>query len=168
MGGFGSGWHRGRRLAVEDGIVLDIAAIARHGHFENGKYGTWTWRQFGEVIFEVGFIVDLRNEDVAALHVITKRRGATQRQTIPLAATTPNFGGRRWWMRCPETGKRARCLYLTPGRTEFASRQALGLGYRSSQTCSKSWRNHMAGLAAKCGVDLRSVRMMFKTPRAAR
>jgi hypothetical protein len=43
-------------------------------------------------------------------------------------------GGVRWTVKCPESGKMVRDLYLLLGRdhTHFRSRHALGLSYRSS------------------------------------
>src|SRR5262245_3784417 len=43
-------------------------------------------------------------------------------------------GGVRWTVKCPESGKMVRDLYLLllPNHTHFRSRHALGLSYRSS------------------------------------
>ena len=43
-------------------------------------------------------------------------------------------GGVRWTVKCPESGKMVRDLYLVlrPNHTRFRSRHALGLSYRSS------------------------------------
>ena len=155
VGGFGSGWHRGRKATVEDGITLDLAVLRRHGFLESGRHGTWTWSQSGEPIFSAGIIVDL--------HIITKRRGEVLRQTIKLEITTPRYGGKRYWFICPRTGKRVRCLHIPPRGREFASRAAYGLGYRSSQTCSASWRNQLNVLAAQAGVSAKDVRRLFKS-----
>lgn len=166
MGGYGSGWHRGRRATIEDGVTLDLAELGRRGFLENGRNGLWQWLQHGELVFEVGLIVDLRSEDVAAIHILIKRRGEWERQTVRLVTTTPTFGGARLWFRCPLTGRRCRCIHLPPGRREFASRKAYGLGYRSSQTCSASWRNRMDALALQCGANPIMVRRMFRPTKA--
>ncbi len=166
MGGFGSGWRRGRRLTIEDGITLDLAELSRRGFLENGRNGIWQWRRFDELVFEVGLIVDLRSEETAAVHILIRRRGEWERQTVKLVATAPTFGGVRYWFECPVTGKRARCLHLPPGKRQFASRAAFGLGYRSSQTCSKSWRDRMDAIARQCGANPIMVRRMFRPTRA--
>jgi hypothetical protein len=43
-------------------------------------------------------------------------------------------GGVRWTVKCPESGKMVRDLYLVlrPNHTRFRSRHALGLSYRTS------------------------------------
>ena len=62
MGGFGSGWKRTRRTAVEDGIVLDPAALTSHGLLTNGSHGKWEWRSRGKLLAAVGYVVDLRTD----------------------------------------------------------------------------------------------------------
>jgi hypothetical protein len=55
-------------------------------------------------------------------------------QTFELAASAMRVGGVRWTIKCPESGKMVRDLYLFLGRddTHFRSRHALKLSYRSS------------------------------------
>ena len=57
--------------------------------------------------------------------------------TVTLVSTVPHYGGRRWWFICPIKKIRVAKLYLPPGATTFASRQAYGLTYRS---CQKGFR----------------------------
>jgi hypothetical protein len=45
----------------------------------------------------------------------------------------PHYGGRRWWFICPIKKIRVAKLYLPPGATQFASRKAHDLTYRSVQ-----------------------------------
>jgi hypothetical protein len=55
-------------------------------------------------------------------------------QTFELANRVMRVGGVRWTVKCPESGKMVRDLYLLLARdqTHFRSRHALGLSY-----CSK-------------------------------
>ena len=48
---------------------------------------------------------------------------------ISLETTLQPFGGRRWWLICPRTGRRVAKLYLPSGAFTFASRQAYRLAY---------------------------------------
>jgi hypothetical protein len=50
----------------------------------------------------------------------------------------PHYGGRRWWFICPVKKIRAAKLHLPPGATQFASRNAHNLTYRSSR--ESGWR----------------------------
>ena len=63
------------------------------------------------------------------------RRGERkdEHQTIRLTFTQPHYGGKRWWMLCPVSGRRVGKLYLPPGGDIFASRQAWRLGYQSQR-----------------------------------
>ena len=55
-------------------------------------------------------------------------------QTFELAGSVMRVGGVRWTVKCPESGKMVRDLYLVlrPDDTRFRSRHALGLSYRTS------------------------------------
>ena len=52
---------------------------------------------------------------------------------VPLETTRPNYGGRRWWFRCPANGRRVAKLHSPPGGDIFASRRAYGLAYRNQR-----------------------------------
>jgi hypothetical protein len=55
-------------------------------------------------------------------------------QTFELAGSIMRVGGVRWTVKCPESGKMVRDLYLLlrPNHTHFRSRHALGLSYLSN------------------------------------
>ncbi len=48
--------------------------------------------------------------------------------TVDLVAVPGQFGGRRWFMLCPRSGRRVLKLYLPNGAPWFAGREALGPG----------------------------------------
>jgi hypothetical protein len=129
MGGFGSGRRSGcGRPVVEDGLALDLACLVR-GHRRQGVL-TWTWGQGGKA--SIGYRLDLDAERLT-LNFTTGSDRRPIEQSIRLTATYPHFGGRRWWMTCPETGKRCGKLYSNAGSDLFLSREALGLAYRSQR-----------------------------------
>ena len=47
-------------------------------------------------------------------------------QSIDLVAASRHFGGVQWYFLCPLTGRRASVLWMPPGTSCFASRQAWG------------------------------------------
>ncbi len=133
MGGALSGRRCGGPV-VEDCITIDLAQLMRLGAVLDGHAvrGALDWQQDGQDVASVAFRLDLRQPERAAL-VLAFRLGSDGQavaQRIGLAFTVPQFGGRRWWLICPVTGERVRCLHLAPGGTRFASRRALGLSYR--------------------------------------
>ncbi|MDR6846819.1 hypothetical protein [Sphingomonas sp. BE137] len=117
-----------RTALVEDCLSLDLAWIMRLGPIGDGQAGSGEikWRVDGAALRSARFRLDLGKLESATLTICSE----TISQAVTLTALPQNFGGRRWWMRCPVTGERVRCLYLPPGGARFASRKALGLSYR--------------------------------------
>lgn len=74
---------------------------------------------------------------------------------IPLVTTHTQFGGHRWWFRCPlavdgtPCHRRAGKLYLPPGERFWGCRECHGLAYRSSQESHK-----MERLSARLGLPI--------------
>ena len=75
---------------------------------------------------------------------------------VGLETTRPHYGGIRWWFVCPLSDRLARVLYLPRSGTLFASRQELGLAYRSQRHAgmerSHARRRH---ILAKLGANYR-------------
>jgi hypothetical protein len=53
---------------------------------------------------------------------------------IELEKTSCNFGGQRYWMKCPGCGKRVRKLYSPPHKTYFRCRTCYDLIYQSQES----------------------------------
>jgi hypothetical protein len=132
MGSSLSGRRNGKPL-VEDCISIDLARVMRLGPIRGGQAGSGElhWSIEGQRIVSIKFRLDLRDTEKPLLMLLfSAPDGRPSRQTITLTATPQRLGGSRWWMVCPEMGKRVRTLHLAPGRDRFASREALGLAYR--------------------------------------
>lgn len=132
MGSSLSGRRNGKPL-VEDCISIDLARVMRLGPIREGQAGSGElhWSIEGLRFASIRFRLDLRDRDNPRLMLLfSAPDGRPNRQTITLTATPQRFGGSRWWMVCPATGRRVRTLHLAPGRNRFASRDALGLAYR--------------------------------------
>jgi hypothetical protein len=133
MGGANSGRTTDKRLA-EECLSLDLAKLMRAGDVAKGKTiaGKVSWPQDCTPITSVKFQLDLRSARLSLIFHSPLADGQSREisQAIALTSTAQNFGGRRWWLRCPVTGSRARKLYLSPESDRFASRQAWSLGYR--------------------------------------
>jgi hypothetical protein len=118
MGSALSGRRDGKPL-VEDCLTLDLARLMGLGPICDGMagHGVLDWSIDGQSIGTVHFRLDLRDEAATRLVLAfgiadgaAKPRSVSQ--VIRLSFTVPNFGGRRWWLICPVTGKRVRCLHL--------------------------------------------------------
>lgn len=114
----------------EDCFALDLARLMRLGPIREGMaaHGELAWSLDGQRIGAIRFRIDLRATEAATLMLLNQRPEISQ--MIRLTHTRPNFGGLRWWMRCPVTQERVRILYLEPGGERFTGRNAVGLNYR--------------------------------------
>ncbi len=131
MGGYGSG-----RLAVhqtcEAGIKLDLAdpAIRKALHPNVNTGGSWAWSSHGRQIAAISYGWSSTSVQLTLKYT---SNGTPVVQTIALMRTTPQFGGERWWFRCPLTGARVRALFLPPGAKLWGGRRAHELAYQSSR-----------------------------------
>ncbi len=138
MGGPGSGRYWGcGKATVEDGLTLDINKLVRDGNIRPGGWssGTLTWRRVpsGEEVGSIGYEANLIDPDDAWVRLHYRQNGEPKDYRVRLETTRPNYGGRRWWFRCPATGRRVAKLHSPPGGDIFASRRAYGLAYRSQR-----------------------------------
>ncbi len=136
MGGYGSG-RTGGRPTTESGLTLTLSKLLRDKLFRPGSacYSSliWTDTSTGERIGSIGYEAHLGPDSGRVrLKYTTTRWDGEKRESdywIQLETTPQPFGGRRWWFICPQTGGRARKLYLPTGAFTFASRQAYRLAY---------------------------------------
>ena len=138
MGGLGSGrpWGCGK-ATVEDGLTLNINKLVREGNIRPGGWrsGSLRWRcvPSEEEVGSIGYEANLIDQLGAWMRLHYRVDGEQQDYRVPLETTRPNYGGRRWWFRCPATGHRVAKLHLPPGGTIFAARRAYGLAYQSQR-----------------------------------
>jgi len=142
MGGLGSGRHWGcGRATIEDGLTLDINKLIRDGNIRPGQWcsGTLRWTRVasGEEVDSIGYEANLTAQDQAWVRLHYRVNDEPQDYRVTLEMTQPNYGGRRWWFRCPATGWRVAKLHLPPGGQIFASRRAYGLAYQSQ--CERAY-----------------------------
>jgi hypothetical protein len=154
MGGPGSGnhyhwWRPGKKTVVEDCRSLDANRWMREGILKAGVWnsGRWCWyrdAQCREVVSSIEYEVDTTESGPwVRLRYTFTASGVRVDYQIPLAATRPRFGGRRWWFVCPllirgqECCRRVGKLYLPPGSRYFGCRHCHGLTYRSAQEHDK-------------------------------
>ena len=131
MGGTGSDWARERKTTVEEGLILDVKKLVAIGALVPGTYrrGSLTSRCGSEFEYES----ELRQDGTGSLFLRCVGPGQPFCHWVSLCSTVPHYGGRRWWFICPVKKIRIAKLYLPPGASTFASRQAYSLTYRSCQ-----------------------------------
>ena len=145
---------RGRplqRYPVESAYRLDLAKLRRWGWLRPGNLTTGTMRWAYPWGDPEEALVTLNLGPAQILSVQFKGEAA---QLIHLESSPQRFGGVRWWLVCPSSGRRCRVLYKPNGGRSFASRQAWGLVYRTQQMSPADRATHrMHTLAEPLGGD---------------
>lgn len=128
---------------VEESQCLDAKFLRQKGCFDSSiSSGTIDWSFDGTVRLAVNYGMEIRGGAgyFRVRYVIEDRgREAVATDEIELVATSPNYGGARWWFRCSGCVQRARKLFLPPGAAAFRCRRCHGLTYRSCQESHTLW-----------------------------
>lgn len=120
-------------------MKLDLAWMLRSGFARDGetRAGALHWTRNGKPCGSIAYTAIMSEPGAERLELSYVRGSAAEpesvRQTIRLCYTVPNYGGRRWWMRCPVLMIRVGKLYLPARGGRFASRQAWQLSYQSQR-----------------------------------
>ncbi len=141
MGGRGSGRTGGYPTAEACGsFVLDVRSFAAVLKLPGERFpATFTFDEGGSDELTIAMDVDTTNEHLPLVWFEHERRTASaeiERYRIAFESTRPNFGGRRWYFRCPCNGSRVTRLFLPLGGHGFWSRKAYRLGFACQR---ESW-----------------------------
>jgi hypothetical protein len=149
MGGFGSGrsgWHS----TVEDCLIICASRWTREGILREGIFrsGWWQWTSAisGETLSSLRYAVDTREltYPVARLMYTFTKSGERLDYPVVLQTTRPQFGGLRWWFKCPlsvggrSCGRRVQKLFLPPGGRYYGCRHCYNLTYQSRREDAKN------------------------------
>lgn len=156
---------------VENALVLSVSQLVRTEVIVPGETnsGTWYWRRprgsgGDPYLLSAAYEAQAEVLEDAWLRLSYTRRGYPVTVQIRLEVTRPNYGGLRWWFRCPLNGSRAAKLYLPRGAQRFASRTAHGLTYRSCQESGR-FAALYRHLAARLDLDEATIRALTKPPK---
>lgn len=142
MGGSGSGWQGTKKITVEECLTLSAKDLYHFGAFEPGwRKGSYSWRSGEEDVAELEYSTSMSPE-AGTLWLRYMADGKFMHYTVTLVSTVPHYGGRRWWFICPIKKTRVAKLYLPPGATQFGSRKAHDLTYRSCQESGRKERSN--------------------------
>ncbi len=130
MGALGSG----RRYqsdevskVIENQISINILDLKKQGSLEPGKTSSMTFSRNGR---EIGWIFISAEEDMLSLDYHCNDH--VRHQIIPIASTSPHYGGQRQYLLCPQCNSKREMLYYGPGG-KFACRVCHGFVFRSQQ-----------------------------------
>ena len=136
MGGHFSGRQNGRPTVEGCGsVIIAIDKLTKRGK-GRPRFGVVLSGRFDGNPYRIVLVVTLGPDDRGQLtisheafqHLSTPVRA--DHYTVELIAIPWQFGGRRWFMLCPQLRRRVLKLYLPNGAQRFASRQAMGLAYQ--------------------------------------
>lgn len=117
--------------------------------------GTWHWHLYG---CAADFSIRATHSE---LRVIFHDRIRTQ-QHIPLRATTPNYGGIRWWFLCPRCSRRVSLLYKPSNLQWFLCRYCYELTYESVQTSGTKVSKFFKATAKELHTTTREARQWIR------
>jgi hypothetical protein len=114
------------RVCLEDGLKLDLNILCCKGIVPCGpnewQVTSWYPRYFGDVRSFCLLNWRLSNPSRGSVRLVMRALD----QSIDLVAAPRHFGGAQWYFVCPVLGVRASVLWMPPGTSCFASRQAWG------------------------------------------
>lgn len=115
-----SGWHP----PIESAQKLDLSRVLgpRHPiHPQSIHFGRLTWHdEYGDETYHVQYRAEL-NEWWGKLDLADEAGS----YSISLSTTPLHFGGKRWWLHCPLTNRRAAKLYRYECLGRFYHRTAI-------------------------------------------
>jgi hypothetical protein len=125
--------RRRERIPLEHGLKLEVNSLVRQGLKRACPFvvGSITFSPRGAGEAAATGIITLRFSNAASGSLSISLGSLEQR--IELVAVPRHFGGSQWYFVCPVLGRRASFLWMPPGASHFASRQAWGneVAYRS-------------------------------------
>jgi hypothetical protein len=143
-----------RKTRVSSCHQLDMRIIGAGCDIDQPCQLTYSWKNlYNKEESTVGILIYPPHRIELRYNIISRTGENTYREQIIYLDTTPcNFGGQRWWFRCPECNRRCRILYHASGYTDFACRICRRLTYTSQQqrrTSSKRFLKMMEKLSGQ-------------------
>jgi hypothetical protein len=118
----------GWRPHIESALRLRLADLFKYRAVRAGctTWGSWQWTRDGKPYASMGYRATLGATDGELR--LRYRCGDEARDVecvVRLSSVPLNYGGRRWYMHCPLTGRRALILYKWSGIDRFCAREAI-------------------------------------------
>jgi len=120
----------GWRPHIESALCLSVGSMLKCGSLRVGAmtFGNWHWSRYGEEVACIRYSASLTTESgELRLSYTWTPDGKPQDVTctIRLSSLPLQYGGRRWYMHCPYTGRRVLKLYKFGSIKQFCSRTAI-------------------------------------------
>jgi hypothetical protein len=121
----------GWRPHIEAALRLDIDRLRSSGALRDDARGGWAWYDGdGETVASVSYATERDDESGTLTLAYSQTDHETDERKhiecyIRLSSLPLNYGGQRWYMHCPYTGRRALKLYKFNGIEQFCHRTAI-------------------------------------------
>jgi hypothetical protein len=139
------------RIELEAGFKLNLNVLRSQGIARPGPAGCASIR------WAPRYLCDAPTSALLVWRFSSATRGSMRLllrsldQSIDLVAAPRHFGGVQWYFVCPMTGQRASVLWMPPGASCFASRQAWGSEFAyASQFQTPNYRAHLRAHEIHC------------------
>jgi hypothetical protein len=119
--------NRHRRPRIEDAACLDLQALMSADVIVPGQARSGVWLLRNDSITYTSKL-DCTQGVLTVLHDWVRpgrRYAAETAYDIRLVTTPCRFGGWRWWLLCPSTGRKVMKLYRVPTAEKFCCRVAM-------------------------------------------
>ena len=122
----GYGW----RPHIESALCISVRDFFSRAGIKPSCWasGTWTWSSYGEKIGAVGYAINLGNDsgELRLTYNWSSDNGPQDVECVVRLSSKPlHYGGRRWYMHCPYTGRRCLKLYKFGSIEKFCCRTAI-------------------------------------------
>lgn len=148
-----------RKITLDEGNVLTVHRVVT-GHGERRPdpgdsfhdVVTW-WFRSGKLSGRIECAVEIHAVDAGSLVLDYRLNGQPVQQTFALVARPCQFGGWRWYARCPQTGRTVSKLYGCAGT--FQSRRVIDGSYHSQDRVpmTEKLRDREVWLLRRLGAD---------------
>lgn len=146
MGTGGSRYGAGRpgyRPTVESYRRLDIRKILKAGCIKSLNRFGWQWlNDAGEQVASVMCRVDGEAHGLTVTYSWKNSQEVTWQPVdmhIYLTSTLCNYGGKRWWFKCPCCPRRAAVLYIMSGLLRCAKCGRLSYASQRGNVTDRAW-----------------------------
>lgn len=124
------------RLVADNQHTISIYWLRKHNYLSGYSTGSLSWSCRGEKTGSIGIEVKISDDEkFARLNYIITRRSNDQKDNfdykVPIITTKCNFGGVRYWFKCPANSCGRRVAKLYQGQDIFACRHCYNLTYES-------------------------------------
>ncbi len=122
--------EHGWRPHIESALALSVARLLKTGALRVGSItsGVWQWGEGREAVARIGYDATMGFESGELRLSYRWTSGGRPHDvicTVRLSSLPLHYGGRRWYMHCPYTDRRALKLYKFDGIEQFCCRTAI-------------------------------------------